>query len=65
MAENKSPSELSVEEAQNEMEEQWFPLQPVEIKMLTYTFGLGLILLVVFFFVFGVLSLNKRTTLTE
>ena len=54
MAENKSPAELSVEDAQNEMEEQWFPLQPIEIKMLTYTFGLGLILLVVFFFVFGV-----------
>ena len=54
MAENKSPAELSVEDAQNEMEEQWFPLQPIEIKMLSITFGLGMVLLVVFFFVFGV-----------
>ena len=54
MAENKSTSEPSVEEAQNEMEEQWFPLQPIEIKMLSITFGLGMILLVVFFFAFGV-----------
>ena len=54
MAENKSTSDLSVEDAQNEMEEQWFPLQPIEIKMLSITFGLGMVLLVVFFFVFGV-----------
>ena len=54
MAENKSAADPSVAEAQSEMEEQWFPLQPIEIKMLTITFGLGLILLVVFFFVFGV-----------
>lgn len=54
MAENKCAVDPSVEEAQNEMEEQWFPLQPIEIKMLSYTFGLGMVLLVVFFFVFGV-----------
>lgn len=54
MAENKSAPDLSVADAQTEMEEQWFPLQPIEIKMLTVTFGLGLVLLVIFFFVFGV-----------
>ena len=56
MAENKNAVDLSVAEAQNEMEEQWFPLQPIEIKMLTYTFGLGIIMLVVFFIRFIVFS---------
>ena len=51
MAEDKN---ISVEQAQAEMEEAWFPLQPIEIKMLTYTFGLGIVLLVIFIIVFGV-----------
>ncbi len=55
MAENKGVSEpASVADATSEMEEQWFPLQPIEIKMLTYTFGLGIVLLVIFIFIFGV-----------
>jgi hypothetical protein len=54
MAENKAGSPSTVADATAEMEDQWFPLQPIEIKMLTYTFGLGIVLLVIFLVVFGV-----------
>ena len=51
MAENK---DVSVAEAQDEMVDQWFDLLPIEKKLLTYSFGLGIALLVVFIFMFGV-----------
>ena len=51
MAEDKG---VNVEQATTEMEEAWFPLQPIEIKMLSYTFGLGIVLLVIFIFIFGI-----------
>lgn len=55
MAENKGVADpTTVSDATTEMEDQWFPLQPIEIKMLTYTLGLGIVLLVVFIFMFGV-----------
>lgn len=51
MAENKN---VSVSDAQNEMVDQWFDLLPIEKKLLSYSFGLGIILLVVFVLIFGV-----------
>ena len=51
MAENK---DVSVSDAQNEMVDQWFDLLPIEKKLLSYSFGLGVILLVVFVLIFGV-----------
>ena len=51
MAENK---DVSVAAAQDEMVDQWFDLLPIEKKLLSYTFGLGIVLLIIFFFVFGV-----------
>lgn len=51
MAEDK---DVSVTEVQNEMVDQWFDLLPIEKKLLSYSFGLGIVLLVVFIFAFGV-----------
>lgn len=51
MTENK---DVSVVEAQDEMVDQWFDLLPIEKKLLSYSFGLGIFLLVVFIFAFGV-----------
>ncbi|MCL6638370.1 MAG: hypothetical protein K6T80_01645 [Firmicutes bacterium] len=35
-------------------EDEWYELLPVEKKLISYSLGLGIILLVVFIFVFGV-----------
>ena len=51
MAENKN---ISVVEAQDEMVDQWFDLLPIEKKLLSYSFGLGIILLVIFVLIFVV-----------
>ena len=35
-------------------EQEWFDLQPIEKKLCGYSFGLGIVLLVIFIFVFEV-----------
>ncbi len=35
-------------------EQEWFELQPVEKKLIRYSFGLGVVLLAIFVFAFGV-----------
>jgi len=35
-------------------QDEWHDLLPIEIKLITYSLGLGIILLVVFIFAFGV-----------
>ena len=37
-------------------EDEWYDLLPVEKKLIFYTLGLGLVLLVIFIFLFGVLK---------
>ncbi|MBE3585882.1 hypothetical protein [Desulfofundulus thermocisternus] len=41
-------------DAREAMEEEYFELLPVEKKLIGYSLGLGLILLVIFIFTFGV-----------
>lgn len=35
-------------------EQEWFELQPIEKKLIGYSLGLGLVLLVIFVFAFGI-----------
>lgn len=35
-------------------EQEWFDLQPIEKKLCAYSFGLGIVLLVIFIFVFEI-----------
>lgn len=37
-------------------EQEWFELQPIEKKLISYSLGLGLALLVIFVFVFGAVN---------
>jgi hypothetical protein len=39
---------------QSGVEEEWFDLLPVEKKLITYSLALGVALLIVFIFAFGV-----------
>jgi hypothetical protein len=40
--------------AKTAVEEEWFDLMPVEKKLIGYSLGLGVSLLIIFVFVFGV-----------
>ncbi|MCL6560681.1 MAG: hypothetical protein K6U74_18185 [Firmicutes bacterium] len=35
-------------------EDEWYELLPIEKKLITYSLGLGIILLIVFIFAFGI-----------
>jgi hypothetical protein len=48
------PASQSSGAANSAAEEEWFDLLPVEKKLIGYSLGLGVILLVVFIFAFGV-----------
>lgn len=37
-------------------EDEWYDLLPVEKKLIFYTLGLGLVLLVIFVFLFGIVK---------
>jgi hypothetical protein len=49
MMEGKNP-----QTAQTSTEEEWYDLLPIEKKLISYSLGLGVVLLVVFIFAFGV-----------
>ncbi|MFX4263501.1 hypothetical protein ACOBQJ_15050 [Pelotomaculum propionicicum] len=42
------------DEWQAVQEDEWYDLLPIEKKLISYTLGLGVFLLVIFLFVFGV-----------
>ncbi len=55
MAEVKGPqTSRSSAGGQSVGEEEWYDLLPVEKKLIGYSLGLGIVLLVVFIFAFGV-----------
>lgn len=37
------------------MEDEWYDLLPIEKKLVMYTFGLGIVLLIIFVFTYGVI----------
>jgi len=49
MMEGKNP-----QTAQTNPEEEWYDLLPIEKKLISYSLGLGVVLLVIFIFAFGV-----------
>lgn len=52
-----SKAEQSAVNAQSELEvDEWYDLLPVEKKLITYSLGLGLVLLAIFIVIFGVLK---------
>ena len=57
MAQGKGPSTSpSIVGEKSGAEEEWYDLLPIEKKLITYSLGLGVALLVVFIFAFGVLK---------
>ena len=55
MAEGKGPqTPQSAAGGQSVAEEEWYDLLPVEKKLIGYSLGLGVVLLVIFIFAFGV-----------
>jgi len=55
MAEGKGPQTVqSSTGGQSDAEEEWYDLLPVEKKLIAYSLILGVVLLVVFIFAFGV-----------
>jgi hypothetical protein len=54
MAEAKGPSSQVSGGGQSAVEEEWYDLLPVEKKLIGYSLTLGVVLLVVFIFAFGV-----------
>ena len=57
MAQGKGPSTSpSIVGEKSGAEEEWYDLLPIEKKLITYSLGLGVVLLVVFIFAFGVLK---------
>ncbi len=57
MAQGKGPSTSPIIVGEKSgAEEEWYDLLPIEKKLITYSLGLGVALLVVFIFAFGVLK---------
>ncbi len=57
MAEGKGPRSMqSSSGGQTIVEEEWFDLLPVEKKLIGYSLALGIALLVIFVFSFGVIK---------
>jgi hypothetical protein len=57
MAEEKGPQTPQPAAAgQSAAEEEWYDLLPVEKKLIGYSLALGIVLLVVFIFAFGVIK---------
>jgi hypothetical protein len=57
MAEGKGPqSPQSSAAEQSATEEEWYDLLPVEKKLIGYSLALGVVLLVVFIFAFGIIK---------
>ncbi len=55
MAEGKGPqTPQSPAGGQSVAEEEWYDLLPIEKKLIGYSLGLGIVLLVIFIFAFGV-----------
>jgi hypothetical protein len=55
MAEGKGPqTPQSPAGGQSVAEEEWYDLLPIEKKLIGYSLGLGVVLLVIFIFAFGV-----------
>ena len=55
MAEGKGPqTPQTAAGGQSAAEEEWYDLLPIEKKLIGYSLGLGVILLVIFIFAFGV-----------
>lgn len=50
-----APKRPNVHEEIQLQEQEWFDLQPIEKKLIGYSFGLGIVLLVIFTLVFEVL----------
>jgi len=55
MAEGKGPqTPQTAAGGQSAAEEEWYDLLPIEKKLIGYSLGLGIVLLVIFIFAFGV-----------
>lgn len=55
MAKSKTNNEESVINAEAHLEDEWYDLLPIEMKLIKCSLGLGLVLLVVFVVVFRIL----------
>lgn len=55
MAELKTNSGEPVINTEAHLEDEWYDLLPIEIKLIKYSLGLGLVLLVIFVVIFRIL----------
>jgi hypothetical protein len=54
MASTAGQTEQQAINTKEELQDEWYDLLPIEKKLIGYTFGAGVILLVIFIFVFNV-----------